>query len=639
MDGLVTGIMKDPTEFSRDYIKVCPAGAAAFAGAAAMLALMSNPSLFERFANLAHYIVKGHVEAVLQGAAMWGIFHAFAKLSVFATRSFDLVWSTRELLSLPDDSHGFDRLRLDPVLRDARLASAASAHAHSPTRELAAFLLTTARRQAGLPSARREVFVYLTAVGGPPFADHIAAFITRAMVVRLPALIIACMDRDAHLNCKAAATDERAELVHCVAAFDGHVVLIKHAFIPVLLSAAVDTVWIDFDTFLVRDPTDSIVKARDEPEQILPRRSRIRFGSFLFDNATDICSLSKICDNRMMWAWNVSGVPDEQEDRGGDVASRGVELLVTEHWDARCLNNGLFYVRATHRPLQMFTVFLSQLYNNPYTDNQNLFDAFLAHSTLDSAAPDARPILRYALLDIHRTFACAEGHMGNISSLVSFHFWSSDFKTREVAKGQEEDSGVSVVHTSGSESVRATIKTREGVEREAKTTATKADLFDMFLGPSATAGDGEAPLAGARFIEQVRYGAPPNWKGMCAVTAVGIEDLLDEKMLQNDQALPDWVGVSKSLDHLEEAKAAENADATEVVPQPLQEIPLKDWVAALQRVAELEDNGLLKAGVATPLKARLRRQDVGYLMTIQAYHSYSWERLASELQEAIAADE
>merc|ERR1719454_314061 len=92
-----------------------------------------------------------------------------------------------------------------------------------------------------------------------------------------------------------------------------------------------------------------------------------------------------------------------------------VELLVTEHWDARCLNNGLFYVKATSRPLIFFTTFLTVLYVNPYTDNQNLFDAFLAHSTLDSSAPEARPILRYALLDIKHKFACAEGHSSSVS--------------------------------------------------------------------------------------------------------------------------------------------------------------------------------------------------------------------------------
>lgn len=31
-------------------------------------------------------------------------------------------------------------------------------------------------------------------------------------------------------------------------------IFIKHAFLPMLLSAAVDAVWIDFDTFILKAP-------------------------------------------------------------------------------------------------------------------------------------------------------------------------------------------------------------------------------------------------------------------------------------------------------------------------------------------------------------------------------------------------
>ena len=68
-----------------------------------MLSLMSNPSLFERFSHLCHFVMKDHVDVVVEGAATWGLFHALAKLAVFATRVFDLVWSPHELLALPED--------------------------------------------------------------------------------------------------------------------------------------------------------------------------------------------------------------------------------------------------------------------------------------------------------------------------------------------------------------------------------------------------------------------------------------------------------------------------------------------------------------------------------------------------------
>ena len=173
----------------------------------------------------------------------------------------------------------------------------------------------------------------------------------------------------------------------------------------------------------------------------------------------------------------------------------GVEVLVTEHWDARCLNNGLFYVRASYRTLMFFTLFLKQIYVNPYTDNQNLFDAFLAHSTVDSAVPESRPILNYALLDIENKFGCAEGHMsaatpGDGDGLVTFHFWASDFRTRE-AGGEENSTAERIV-------------SRNGVERVAKTRAGKDDLFEIFFGPAAQASYADGvPAAGAAFIQQV----------------------------------------------------------------------------------------------------------------------------------------
>ena len=178
---------------------------------------------------------------------------------------------------------------------------------------------------------------------------------------------------------------------------------------------------------------------------------------------------------------------------------QGVEMLVTEHWDARCLNNGLFYVRASYRTLVFFMLFLKQIYFNPYTDNQNLFDAFLSHSTLDAAVPDARPILRYSLLDIDQKFGCAEGHgnradVDSEQGLVTFHFWASDFRTRETAETAEESEKR---QSDGAERIVA----RNGVERVAKVRAKKDELFEIFFGEAAQKQQG-VPLAGANFIAQ-----------------------------------------------------------------------------------------------------------------------------------------
>ena len=170
---------------------------------------------------------------------------------------------------------------------------------------------------------------------------------------------------------------------------------------------------------------------------------------------------------------------------------QGVEILVTEHWDARCLNNGLFYVRASYRTLVFFHLFLRQIYINPYTDNQNLFDAFLSHSTLDTAVPEARPLLRYALLDIDQQFGCAEGHANSdatgANGLVTFHFWASDFRTREAA---ETEKGASEV---------GRIVARDGVERVQKVRAKKDELFEIFFSEAAQVGLGWSRVDGIEY--------------------------------------------------------------------------------------------------------------------------------------------
>ncbi|CAE7380282.1 clpX [Symbiodinium pilosum] len=616
LDGLVSATMKDPREFSTTFVAACPAGAAAFGASAAMLALMSNPSLFERFSNMAHGILRSYTAEVLMGSIVWGVFHGLAKLGMFALRSYDLVWSSQELCDLPFEPHAFDALRADASARLEHL-TAADRHANELTRQVTSFL-----KQVRAVREDPEVMVYVTAVGGLPFSDYITGFVRRALVVGLPALIMACMDNDAFEKCKVA-TEVQSDLLRasektilCVSAVEGHVIYIKHAFLPMLLSAAVDTVWIDFDTFILQEPSAALRSARDMPTRILPQRSRVRFGSFLFDNTTDLCALSKICDPRQYWTYNVTTTtPESATDH------QGVEVLVTEHWDARCLNNGLFYVRATYRTLIFFTLFLRQIYVNPYTDNQNLFDAFLAHSTVDSAVPDARPILNYALLDIENQFGCAEGHInsavsGHPDGLVTFHFWASDFRTREAA-GEENTSADRIV-------------SRNGVQRVAKARAGKDHLFEIFFGPDAQESPSEVPAAGAAFIEQVR--APkPNWKGMCAVTAVGVEELVDERMLQGEQTLIDW----QAATHVavsEPEPAQPSTQSCERGPRCM-DIPLDQWTSTLESVAGLV--GPLEEGEVSQLKARLRSLDVGVLLSVQAFRSHGLQRLAKELREVL----
>lgn len=293
---------------------------------------------------------------------------------------------------------------------------------------------------------------------------------------------------------------------------------------------------------------------------------------------------------------------------------QGVEVLVTEHWDARCLNNGLFYVRASYRTLIFFTLYLQQIYVNPYTDNQNLFDAFLSHSTLDAAVLENRPVLRYALLDIGRSFGCAEGHASE--ALVTFHFWASDFRTREAAESEE---------TSGR------IRTRNGVERVEKVRAKKDELFEIFFGAGAQEeyDTHDVPRAGAAFIARVRS-PEPNWRGMCSVTAVGVEDLVDERLLQGEQSLIDWRAATKVDTKVDTEVDAKSEDRCE---RPRCEgIPLEEWTKALEAVAEVPE-AFLEVELQSELKRQLRDLQIGTLLTVRAFRQYGPQRLAKELKE------
>ena len=57
----------------------------------------------------------------------------------------------------------------------------------------------------------------------------------------------------------------------------------------------------------------------------------------------------------------------------------------------------------------------------------------------------------------------------------------------------------------------------------------------------------KVPTAAASFIAKVKS-TRPTWKGMCSVTAVGVEELVDERLLTGNQSLPDWAAAAQALD-------------------------------------------------------------------------------------------
>ena len=130
----------------------------------------------------------------------------------------------------------------------------------------------------------------------------------------------------------------------------------------------------------------------------------------------------------------------------------------------------------------------------------------------------------------------------------------------------------------------------------------------------------------------------PNWKGMCAVTAVGVEELVDERMLQGEQTLIDW----QAATHVTETGSLEPVELSDPVsgmtsacdraPRCM-DIPLEEWTSALKNVGEL--GSFLEEAEMSQLKARLRSLDVGVLLTARAFGSTGQQTLARELREVL----
>lgn len=129
---------------------------------------------------------------------------------------------------------------------------------------------------------------------------------------------------------------------------------------------------------------------------------------------------------------------------------------------------------------------------------------------------------------------------------------------------------------------------------------------------------------------------------MCSVTAVGVEDLVDERMLQGEHELIDWKAATKVMDtHGEmEDETHRETDADCVMKPRCEGIPLDEWALALQAIAQLgeepEQHGhALDAAEVSVLKQQIRSLEVGTLLTVRAFNRYGPRRLAEELKELL----
>lgn len=225
--------------------------------------------------------------------------------------------------------------------------------------------------------------LYVTMVFGQQYVPYIPRFVARAAALGIQNLVLFCLDKAAQQACESVPGGSAGRCVHGTPS-----ILNKFALPLAYLRLGVDVFWLDFDVFLLRDPTPSVLEAA--------RR-------------------------------------------------RQVDLLVSGSFADDCICSGLVFFRATEVVAEWLLTVLSWMYEHVYTHDQQAFSAFLAgRRDEDNATTPERisssklfnmylktEVPRWALLDPVVEFASARvlnttGWTGNLDDMVIFHFLHGD---------------------------------------------------------------------------------------------------------------------------------------------------------------------------------------------------------------------
>lgn len=190
-----------------------------------------------------------------------------------------------------------------------------------------------------------------------------------------------------------------------------------------LIALGVDALYLDLDVYLLRNP--------------LPGLQRLAYGDAGGPFRT--AAAPKVYAN---------GVPLAEEMVSKCTRQNHVDAVVSEHFHARCLNSGLFYVRASQASVLWMLRYLTWAHTWPLGAEQNIFDASLGHSAKHEpyAPPSVQvpgqsadcPAVTYRLMDVRREFLLSAGG-GELSArspwweagganATSVHFLSPEWK-------------------------------------------------------------------------------------------------------------------------------------------------------------------------------------------------------------------
>eukprot|EP00927_Polykrikos_kofoidii_P060010 TRINITY_DN55090_c0_g1_i1.p1 TRINITY_DN55090_c0_g1~~TRINITY_DN55090_c0_g1_i1.p1 ORF type:complete len:705 (-),score=59.15 TRINITY_DN55090_c0_g1_i1:49-2163(-) len=214
--------------------------------------------------------------------------------------------------------------------------------------------------------------VYVTMVYGQRFNRHIRRFCSRARALGDGGrrLIIFALDDEAFQLCL-------VENEHrCVR---GTPSIVNKFTLPLMCArVGLDTVWLDLDVFLMKDPSPAIIRHAD----------------------------------------------------------RGVfDILVSGSFESDCICNGIVYFRATDLVRNWLLAVIVWMYDHPYEHDQKTFSAFLKHTeTVSHEALDLPAIPPWDTLDAINEFVTPDTYEGNgwsgdIENIVIYHFLNGESDT------------------------------------------------------------------------------------------------------------------------------------------------------------------------------------------------------------------
>jgi len=259
--------------------------------------------------------------------------------------------------------------------------------------------ITTDFASGSLDSRR---LLYVTMVFGPRYVPYIARFVARAEAVGIPNLALFCLDEAAMEACQNHPGDRSGK---CIAGTPS--ILNKFTLPLAFLRLGVDIFWLDFDIFLLRDPTPLVLEMAQK---------------------------------------------------------RSVDLLVSGSFADDCICSGLVYFRATEVVAAWLITVLSWMYEHTYTHDQQSFSAFLAARPDEDQATSPEKISssklfrlymdpavpRWALLDPSTEFPSARvlnttGWTGDLENIYIYHFLHGDSELNRghTATGWNTKSGFS----------------------------------------------------------------------------------------------------------------------------------------------------------------------------------------------------